>query len=116
MRGFEVAWTPELWQSCVLEADTADSEAMGSGNGNPEYRESRPDAPACVANRIHGKMNTGFEKQIKNAPHSTSVEKKKTKSNERQAANEKECVVKVDAELLKICDGILALVERRAKK
>ena len=43
-------------------------------------------------------------------------EKKKTKSNERQAAYEKECLMKVDAELLNICDGILALVTRRAKK
>ena len=43
----------------------------------------------------------------------TSVEQKeKTKGNEWQAANAREYAVKVEAELQKVCDGILALMDK----
>merc|ERR1712227_751951 len=43
----------------------------------------------------------------------TSVEQKeKTKGNEQQASYAREYVAKVEAELQKICDGILALMDK----
>ena len=40
-------------------------------------------------------------------------QKERTKGNEQQAACVRECVVKVEAELEKICEGILALMDKK---